>query len=178
MAEPGRLDDAALGRLLGRADELLGQVESIAGPTAQTAMAAVQALTGIYGEALARVLDLADGRLADRLAGDRLLGHLLVLHGIHPEPVERRVARALDAVRPVLGERGAEVELAGIEDGTAAVRLTGGGCGAAALEDAVREAVLAAAPELSAVRRLPAGPSPLIPAETLLRRPVAAEGAA
>lgn len=37
------------------------------------------------------------------MTGDALLEHLLVLHGIHPDPVERRVAHALDELRPAVG---------------------------------------------------------------------------
>ena len=51
-------------------------------------------------------------------------------------------------------ERGGEVELAGMDDGVARVRLTVAGAASAGVEDAVRTAVLAVAPELA---RRPAG---------------------
>lgn len=153
-APPSRLDDTAVGERLRRVDELLERVENVPGPTSEAAMGAVQALTELYGEALARVTDLATPELRERLARDELLGHLLVLHDVHPEPVGRRLENALDRLRPALRERGAEVELVALADGTATVRLTSKGCGssAGALEEAVREALLSVAPELTEVR--------------------------
>ncbi|MEV5510792.1 NifU family protein [Streptomyces orinoci] len=174
-----RLDDQDIGRRLARVDDLLERVEGAPGPTAGAALEAVRLLTEVYGEALARVLDAAGPSLGGRLAEDELIGHLLVLHGLHPDGVERRVTRALDGLRPALREHGGEVELAGVAEGVATVRLTAEGCRstAAALEQAVREAVLAIAPELSEVRRLPdaAGPPAFVPLSALAR-PAAATG--
>ncbi|THA24008.1 NifU family protein [Streptomyces sp. RKND-216] len=154
----GRLDDAAVGERLARADDLLGRVEGVAGPTTEAAVEAVQTLAEIYGEALARVLDLAGEELRARMGADELLAHLMVLHELHPEPVEARVAAALERVRPGVQEHGGDVELVGVDGTVATVRLLAKGCGTSAgtLEDAVREAVLGVAPELTEVRRAPA----------------------
>ncbi|SFD79213.1 NifU family protein [Streptomyces aidingensis] len=194
MADRDRLDGQELGRLLARADELLERVESLPGPGARAAVDALRALTGLYGEALARVLDLAgtaagtapgtSGGLLDGLLDDELLAHLLVLHGLHPEPAERRAARAVERLRPAVRERGGEVEPAGVTaDGVARVRLTAKGCGgsASALQEAVREAVLAMAPELSGVevvRETGAGAAApaFVPVASLTRRAAAPAG--
>ena len=40
------------------------------------------------------------------VAGDELLGHLLLLHDLHPVDVGTRVASALEEVRPYLGSHG------------------------------------------------------------------------
>lgn len=180
MADPGRLDDAAVRQRLCRIDELLERVEQVPGPTAQAAIEAVQALTEVYGESLARVLDLAGSPEAGQLAADELLEHLLVLHGIHPDPVEQRVARVVDRLRPAVRERGGDVELAGITGGVAKLRLSTTGCGRAGVEDAVREAVLAVAPELSEVEMSTAAGhgNTFVPIESLLRRPAAAQAPA
>jgi len=175
MPETVRLDETAVAERLSRLDRLLEQIESAPGPMTGAAIEAVQALTEVYGEALARVLDQADTGLVDRMAGDELIGHLLVLHGIHPEPPERRAARAVDALRPAVRERGGDVELAGVAEGVAQVRLAAKGCGSssAALEEAVREAVLSMAPELSGVERAPGGDgrrSAFVPLEALTLR--------
>ncbi|MFI9722184.1 NifU family protein [Streptomyces sp. NPDC052396] len=184
MADPSRpgsarLDDQAIGRRLARVDDLLERVEEAPGPMARAALDAIGTLTEVYGEALARVLDTAGPELGGRLAEDELVGHLLVLHDLHPDGVERRVARALDGLRPAVREQGGEVELAGVAEGVATVRLTVKGCRStsAALEQAVREAVLAIAPELSEVRRLPDAPGPpaFVPLSALAR-PAAATG--
>ena len=69
-------------------------------------------------------------------------------------------------------ERGGEVELAGIDDGVAHVRLSVSGCGSAGVEDAVRSAVLAVAPELADVQREVPPPEPaFVPLDALLTRP-------
>jgi Fe-S cluster biogenesis protein NfuA len=175
MAEKDRLDDPAVGLRLARADELLERIEGVPGPTSEAAIEAVQTLAEIYGEALARVLDLAGPDTAGRLTGDELLDHLLVLHDIHPETVECRVARTVDGLRPAVQERGGDVELTGIEESVASVRLQSKGCGTSAgpLQDAVREAVLAVAPELTDVRRAPSQErdSAFVPLEALTHRP-------
>lgn len=173
-AVPARLADPDVEARLARLDAVLDGLEPVPGPATE----AVRLLTEVYGEALARVLDHADERLAASLADDELLGHLMVLHDIHPEPVERRAARAVERLRPAVRERGGDVEWAGVEGQVARVRLTsGGGCGsgcgdgASQVTDAVREAVLAVAPELTAVEPLPNTPAPaFVPLTTLTHR--------
>lgn len=175
--EPDRLDDTAVREQLARLDELLGQVEAIPGPAGEVALDAVSALAEVYGEALARATAYASTTPAALAAitDDELLSHLLVLHGIHPDPVDRRVAHALDDLRPALQERGGDVELAGIDEGVATVRLSVKGCSSTGVEDAVREAVLAVAPELSDVARAPAAKraAAFVSLDTLMARPTA-----
>lgn len=150
-----RLRDDAVAARLGRLEELLGQLEQTPGPAGEIALDAVSELTRVYGEALARAVGYAAEvpAVLASFVGDELLDHLLVLHDIHPEPVDRRVGRAIEALRPGVAERGGEVELAGIDGGVARVSLSMSGCGSttAGVRDAVREAVLAVAPELSDV---------------------------
>jgi hypothetical protein len=135
---------------------------------------AVSGLAEIYGQALARVLDLADPALVERMLDDELIGHLLALHGIHPEPVEARVARVIEGLRGALAARGAEVELAGIDHAVATVRVSARGCGSGSADvgPLVRDAVLAAVPELTDVTTVPAqrsGPSAFVPVNSLMR---------
>ncbi|MFJ8595843.1 NifU family protein [Streptomyces sp. NPDC093598] len=176
-ATAARLADPDVEARLGRLDELLEGLESAPGPTTRFATEAVALLTEVYGEALARVLDHADEQLAERLADDELLGHLLVLHDIHPEPAERRAARAVERLRPAVQERGGDVEWAGVEGQVARVRLTtgrgcGSGCGGKGSEvtDAVSAAVLAVAPELTAVEPLTETAPAFVPLATLTHR--------
>ncbi|MFD9935699.1 NifU family protein [Streptomyces massasporeus] len=180
MAEAvtARLADPDVEARLVRLDRALDSLESAPGPTTRTATEAVALLTEVYGEALARVMDRADEQLAQRLAEDELLGHLLVLHDIHPEPAERRAARAVERLRPAVQERGGDVEWAGVEGQVARVRLTtgGGGCGSGCggggdeVTDAVRAAVLAAAPELTSVEPLTETAPAFVPLTTLTHR--------
>ncbi|MEO3787971.1 NifU family protein [Actinocorallia sp. B10E7] len=168
MAE--RLDGPAVADRLARLEAVLGELEAIPGATAGKALDAVTLLTEVYGEALARVMDLESGT-AGPLVDDELVGHLLVLHEIHPEPPERRIERALDGVRPLL--RGGDLRLEGVEGSVARVLLSGGGCGGAErAAEAVRDAVMAAVPELTEVDvRPPRGKPAFIPVESLSRRP-------
>jgi Fe-S cluster biogenesis protein NfuA len=143
-----------------RIEGLLEEIDGIPDPGAQaTATAVVQALLELYGEGLGRIVDIVavhdDGTLAAAMGDDELVAHLLLLHDLHPEDVETRVARALDEVRPYLGSHGGDVELLGVADGVARVRLTGtcDGCpsSAATLQYAIEEAVARAAPELDGI---------------------------
>ncbi|WP_369386941.1 NifU family protein [Streptomyces sp. CG1] len=178
MADTGRLSDPAVEARLARLDEVLAALEAEPGP----ALEAVRLLTEVYGEALARVLDHADERLRERLADDELAGHLLVLHGIHPESPERRAARAVEKLRPAVRETGGDLEWAGVEGQVARVRLSSGGgcgsgCGAGSSDaiEAVRAAVLAVAPELTSVETVPderrAAPA-FVPLSTIRSRAV------
>ncbi|MER6423038.1 NifU family protein [Streptomyces sp. NPDC001137] len=177
MAEPERLADPAVEARLARLDQLLEELESAPGPAARPAVETVRLLTEVYGEALARVMDHADPQLAERLADDELLGHLMVLHAIHPEPVERRAARAVELLRPAVQERGGDVEWAGVDGAVGRVRLTaGGGCGSGCgggtgdVTAAVREAVLAVAPELTEVEPVQTTAPAFVPLTTLTHR--------
>ncbi|MFS2292404.1 MAG: NifU family protein [Actinomadura sp.] len=177
-----RAAEGTVAGLLSRLDETLERLERTPGATAETALEAVTMLTEVYGEALSRMMAHVPGDAAFSLVEDDLVGHLLVLHDLHPEPVERRVARTLERLRPDLRRRGLDAELVAVEGSTARVGLAGkgGGCAAGAAEEAVREAVLAAAPELSAVEVTPPkAPPAFVPLDALARRPAAApDGAA
>jgi Fe-S cluster biogenesis protein NfuA/nitrite reductase/ring-hydroxylating ferredoxin subunit len=75
-----------------------------------------------------------------------------MIHDLYPVPIEERVTAALDTVRPYMESHGGNVELLGIEDGIAKLRLEGSckSCRASSstLELAVRQALEAAAPDL------------------------------
>jgi hypothetical protein len=166
-----RLDAAAVEALISRFDDDLGRVEQVPGPTVRAALDAITSLTALYGEALARVVDAADGELVRRLADDELVGHLMSLHGLHPDPVEDRVRRALAELDPRLGANG-HAELAGIdEQGVARIRVSAKGCGSAGAAEAVADAVLGEAPELTGVVPEVVQPPTVISVGSLTRRP-------
>jgi Fe-S cluster biogenesis protein NfuA/nitrite reductase/ring-hydroxylating ferredoxin subunit len=119
-------------------------------------------VTDLYGNGLERVLQILDGmgRLDDdavaALAGDDLVAGLLLVHGLHPYPVEQRIEAALTRVRPYLGSHGGNVELVGVDDmGVVRLRLLGScdGCPSSAvtLQLAVEGAVEDAAPEITGI---------------------------
>jgi Fe-S cluster biogenesis protein NfuA len=142
-------------------ERLLEEVERLPDLAArQTATALASALLDLYGEGLARVVDVVaehdrDGELAAALSADELVAHLLLLHGLHPEPVEARVRQALVEVRPYLESHGGDVELLGVEDGVVRLALNGSckGCpsSAATLKLAIEDAIGRVAPDVERV---------------------------
>ncbi|MFL5653447.1 MAG: NifU family protein [Ktedonobacteraceae bacterium] len=123
-----------------------------------TAEELVQALLAMYGEGLARLLEItaqteASGlALIDTFASDELLSSLFLLHGLHPLDIETRIMQALDEVRPYLKSHGGNVEFVRVEDGVAHLRLQGSchGCPSSTitLKSAIEEAIYKAAPDL------------------------------
>ncbi len=148
----------------------------------------VRLVMTLYGAGLARILqilaleDLRAGRAADHtvsaLRADDLVASLLVLHDLHPEDVETRIARGLERVQPVVG---GTVALLGIHGGTARVKVEAPPQTNAAplvdLQRLIESVVQAVAPDVVHVdvEGLPRpAPSPLI---QLARKPFATERA-
>lgn len=145
----------------------------------------VRQVTELYGSGLARILEILDSRgqldggTLDALTADELVSSLLVIHGLHPQDVQTRVAAALDSVRPYLGSHGGNVELLDISpEGVVRLRLLGTcqGCPSSSvtLKFAVEEAIESAAPEVTAIEVVeeesrPAVPA-VIPVEALMTR--------
>ncbi|HTA14760.1 MAG TPA: NifU family protein [Solirubrobacteraceae bacterium] len=144
-----------------RVESLLGELEALPDASARnTATEAIQALLDLYGEGLGRIVDVLaardDGTLAQALADDELVAHLLLLHGLHPVPVEERVRGALEGVLPYLESHGGNVQLLGVENGIVHLRLEGScsGCPSSSmtLKLAIEDAILKAAPDVDEVR--------------------------
>ncbi|HET7051353.1 MAG TPA: NifU family protein [Solirubrobacteraceae bacterium] len=112
----------------------------------------------LYGSGLERILDgiLASGpegaRIASELVEDPLVATLLLIHDLHPIPLQERVQHALDSVRPYMDSHGGNVELLSLENGVARIRLQGScsDCSASSvtLELAIKQALEDAAPDL------------------------------
>jgi Fe-S cluster biogenesis protein NfuA len=146
---------------LARVEGLLEQLETLPDPAArETATEVVQALLDLYGEGLGRIVDVVaerdDGTLAQALGDDDLVAHLLLLHGLHPVPVEERVRGALEGVLPYLESHGGSVELLGVEEAVVHLRLAGScsGCPSSSmtLKLAIEDAIFKAAPDVDEVR--------------------------
>jgi Fe-S cluster biogenesis protein NfuA/nitrite reductase/ring-hydroxylating ferredoxin subunit len=164
--------------LIGRVEGLLAELEGLPDQAVRgVALEAVQAVLELYGAGIERIVDRIGRSTTAELAGDELVEHLLVLHGLHPVSVEERVRAALEGVRPYLGSHGGGVELLDVADGVASVRLQGSceGCPASAmtLKLAIEDAVLKAVPDVERVEAEapgPAGDGPLLQIE-LVRAP-------
>ncbi len=173
------MDDGQAREQVAAVERLLEQLQELPDEEARTrASDAVAALLGLYGEGLRRILEQvsASPEITSRLVRDELVGHLLLLHDLHPDTVEERVERALEEVRPYLSSHGGGVDLLEVADGVARVRLEGtcNSCQSSTvtLKLAIEDAVLEAAPELRAVEAAgeldqPSGGVPLPMAPTL-----------
>lgn len=142
-----------------RIETLTQEVSAFSDPHArETVEELLQALLDMYGEGLARILELTrlakvpGFELIKTFADDELIGALLLLHDLHPVDIKTRVIRALNEVRPYLKSHGGNVDLVRIEGGVAYLRLDGSchGCAASAitLKQTIEEAVYKAAPDL------------------------------
>jgi Fe-S cluster biogenesis protein NfuA/nitrite reductase/ring-hydroxylating ferredoxin subunit len=174
-------EDDAQWRTAGDRIQTLLDASSSGGAAArERAEQLVREVTDLYGAVLERMMGVAvaaDPGLARRFAADDLVASLLLVHGLHPYDVERRVADALDSVRPYLGSHGGDVSLLGVHDGVVRLQFQGS-CktcpsSSVTLELAVEDAVRAAAPEISSIEVIAAekdsGPS-VIPADALMTR--------
>ena len=148
------MDDLQTRARVERVELLLEQVETLSDPAArETATELVGALLDLYGEGLARMTEhVADG---EALVDDELVSHLLLLHGIHPVPLEARVQSALDEVRPYLASHGGNVELVSVDEGVVRLRMEGScsGCPSSTmtLKLAIEDAIHKAAPDVEEI---------------------------
>jgi Fe-S cluster biogenesis protein NfuA/nitrite reductase/ring-hydroxylating ferredoxin subunit len=174
-------------RSVGERIEQLLDASASAGPIVrERSEELVRLVVELYGAGLERLLELMydAGALTDdaleSLAGDDLVASLLLVHDLHPYPVEERVGRALDRVRPYMGTHGGDVELIEVTDeGVARLRMLGScdGCASSAvtLDLAVKDAVEAAAPEIVRIEVVEDKPEQavargVIPVESLTAR--------
>ena len=139
------MDDHRARELVARIDVLLEEVHDVE---------LVRSLVELYGEGLARIVAQEPDCVAG-LAGDEVVSYLLLLHGLHPVPLEERVRAALADVRPYLEQHGGGVELLSVEGGVARLRLQGScnGCASstATLKLAIEDAIQRIAPDIEAV---------------------------
>lgn len=166
-------------QLIQRIDELIRKIEMMSDPDARaSAVELLQSLMELNGAGIERMMEItaeagAAGRaIIDGFARDELVEGLLLLYGLHPVPLEARIMRALDKVRPYLSSHGGNVEMLGIEDGTVRLRLQGSckSCPSSAmtLKLAIEEAIYEAAPDVAAIEaegvlEPHAAPSGLVP---------------
>jgi len=141
-----------------RIAQLLDDLRATADPrTCDRAEELLRLVTELYGAGLARVVELAGATapgLVDAFVADELVSSLLLVHGLHPEPLAQRVEAALAQVRPLLYSHGGDVELLELDEEAGAVRLrllgSCDGCPSSAvtLQSAVEGAISSAAPEI------------------------------
>lgn len=177
----GAPDDAHW-RSAGDRIQTLLDASSAAGPVArERAELLVGEVTDLYGAALQRIMQIVAvaPELIEQFTSDDMIASLLLVHGLHPHDVRRRVEDALDKVRPYLGSHGGDVAVLSVAEASdgAAVRLQfSGSCkscpsSAVTLELTVEDAIRTAAPEVSTIEVVAAEPKTgVIPADSLLNR--------
>ncbi|SEG80474.1 hypothetical protein SAMN05216223_11237 [Actinacidiphila yanglinensis] len=147
-----------------RVEEVLDRLAS-SGDRAACAAAEelVRVLMDFYGAGLARVVALlgqTEPKALERLLRDEPVSAMLVLHDLHPEPLEQRIGRAL------AGLPGTPVELVALDQERGVLRVRakaagGCGCGGGGADDELRasveDALACFATEVRAVELEPAG---------------------
>src|SRR5690348_16749218 len=144
-----------------RVEALIAELRSADPAAAGAAEELVGLLVGLYGDGLARVVEVlashgeAGAQLLAALTQDPLVASLLVLHDLHPLSTDERIQQALDQVRPYLGSHAGGVQYLGVTDGVARLRLEGSchGCPSSTVTVrlAIEGAVQDAAPEVTEV---------------------------
>jgi Fe-S cluster biogenesis protein NfuA/nitrite reductase/ring-hydroxylating ferredoxin subunit len=158
--------------LLERVQELQDRLDSVGdGATRNLAEELVSAVVQMYGAGLEGILQrlLAGGEAGEQIAvsltDDPFLATLLLIHDLHPVPLEARVQEALDSVRPYMESHGGNVELLSLENGIARIHLRGScsDCSASAvtLELAIKQALEQAAPDLEGLEVEGVAPQPM-----------------
>jgi hypothetical protein len=138
---------------VGHIEAVLADLESWQdSPGGAAGLAAARELVDLYGEALDRIVRhfaRVNPELPRELADDELVGHLMLVHDLHPVDVATRVRDALAR----LSTPHTTAELVEMDGTRAQVRVTAGGCGSSTddLREAMEAAVRAAAPEIETV---------------------------
>lgn len=180
-AESEAFEPDAQWRASGDRIQVLLDALAAGGPVARgRAEDLVRELTDLYGAGMHRMMALAGGSspgIFEQFAADDLVASLMLVHGLHPHPVERRIEDALDSVRPYLGSHGGDVQLLEVTDDVVRLEFAGSckSCPSSAvtLELTVEDAVRAAAPEISAIQVVapePTATSGLISVDSLMSR--------
>src|ERR1700678_1158073 len=120
---PEELEGDALWRSAGDRIQTLLDATSVGGVGArERAEQLVREVVELYGAGLSRIMasvgDRADPGMLTRLVAASLVASLLIVHGLNPHDVPRRVSDALERVRPYLGSHGGDVHLLEIDGDT------------------------------------------------------------
>jgi hypothetical protein len=159
-----------------RLQEHLAELEHSAPPELRNRLRQlIETILQFHGDGLARLTELLtqSGKVGQAIlqacALDELAGNLLLLHGLHPWDLEKRLRWALNQLRPRLLAEGASAGLVSVADGTAVLHLD---CPSQVavehLHLLIEEALRAVAPEVERVdiqateNRLALIPLPLV----------------
>jgi Fe-S cluster biogenesis protein NfuA len=141
-----------------RVEKLAAKLHQANDPEVRAAaLELVQSVIELHGAALqnliVRCVATSEGeRVLGEALQDDLVASMFLLHSLHPDDLETRVLRGIEAVRPYLQSHGGDCELAGVDNGIVRLRLHGscGSCPSSSLtlKNAVEEALYQAAPDI------------------------------
>jgi len=145
------------GELVGQLNALVEELEQYPDTEVrEKALDLVQIILELHGEVLRRILATFDSlplkeQILSRMLGDDVIRAILLIHDLLPVELHTRVATAIDELRPHLISQGCDIELLGVDNGRARMRLMRSGKGAppvAALKLEIEKALDVAAPDL------------------------------
>lgn len=144
----------------------------------------VQLLMEVHGAGLERIMELVfesgpEGEaMIGKLGEDPIVRNLLLLYSLHPEDLETRVLKAMDAVCSRLRKFDSKVELIGIHDGAVQLQVQTSrhphGSALSNLRSIVEEGIYDLAPDLASLTILgleDERASGFVPLKSLLKHP-------
>jgi nitrite reductase/ring-hydroxylating ferredoxin subunit/Fe-S cluster biogenesis protein NfuA len=160
-------DSPNLERLAGDIDKLEAIVAGWDGHYQLTATALKNAIEELHKEALKRLIralkdDVSAGLKLREALQDEVIYGVLLYHGLVKEPLEPRLKKALDAVRPMLQGHGGDVELVAVKPpDTVEIRLVGAchGCPASGqtLTEGIEKSIKEFCPEIVHITQVSRG---------------------
>ena len=175
-----------LGALVSELDQMPGGGSKVA------ARELVQLLMEVHRSGLERIMELVSESEAgapgaviiDRLGQDPIVRNLLLLYSLHPDDLETRVVRGLDAARARLRKFDSRVELVSLHEGAVELRLhTSGHPRGSTIKDLraiVEGAIYDLAPDLMSLTILAPeeeSSSGFVPLQSLLKHSLVVHGA-
>jgi Fe-S cluster biogenesis protein NfuA len=141
-----------------RIEELIAALEALDDPHAkEPAKELLQVVLDLHANGLSRLMEIVAGSgvlddpLTEALERDPQVSALLLLHGLHPQDLPTRVARAVEKLRPLIGTQGIQIELIDAAEEAVAVQVSGRLQGkhntVAELQQEIERVIFEAAPE-------------------------------
>lgn len=156
------LDEKVFRERLHEIGRLIADLDRISDERVRTAVRElVQRVTELHGAGMEKVLEIvfaqggAGAKTIEQLAQDRVVGSLMVLHGLHPDSLETRVRRAIEDVAARLRKHDVTVHLLAVDEGDVRVRANASAhaCGstAATARAVIEEDLYEAAPDIASL---------------------------
>jgi Fe-S cluster biogenesis protein NfuA len=143
---------------LSHVEALVATLERCSDPaTREAAREIVRSLLDLHAKGLEQMLELADAAgesgqtLIERFGRNPIVSNLLLLHGLHPEPAEKRAGDTLAKIRPRLHALGGDAELISCDAEAVRVRLRGDSSAADDLRSIVEESLTDSAPDIPSI---------------------------